>query len=280
MADEKPQPPPDGFVPGPPPKPVELPGEHIILNPQQLTYRNFSALSQKCSPILDEFAYNVGTQANPEPVHDFMFEADVEPLGGCGSVTFALNDGRDWVELEIPVNQSGRIASRRLDGQAKADLFEEGPERQLFGGRGYHIEMAFIDRRLSVAIYGEELFRAVDLPAARERGSVDRPFRLKAQGIEIKVNHVRLYRDLHFSRLGQNAQVGQSVRLGVDQMFVLGDNSSNSEDSRMWPEQGKVSLANVVGRPFLVHWPSRTARRPGSARTWQLPECERVWWLR
>lgn len=37
----------------------------------------------------------------------------------------------------------------------------------------------------------------------------------------------------------------------VGELFVLGDNRDNSDDSRYW---GNVPLANVIGEPLLIYW--------------------------
>lgn len=220
--------------------------------PKALTYRNFTFDSVKCSPIMDEYAYNAGGSARLEGVHDFMVELDVEIQAGWGTLTLGLFDGQDWAHVEIPVNQSGRISANRLSGKVRETLLEDGPERQLYDGRAYHLEMAFVDRRLSLALNGEEVFRAIDLSMAKGREAVERPFRVIAAGATVKLSHLRLYRDLHYSQHGQNAVAGRSVQLGMDEFFMLGDNSTNSEDSRMWPDQGRVPLANLMGSPFFV----------------------------
>jgi len=44
--------------------------------------------------------------------------------------------------------------------------------------------------------------------------------------------------------------------LGRGEYFMLGDNSSNSEDSRYWSIPG-VPERNILGRPLLLHQPSR-----------------------
>ncbi|MEZ5950240.1 MAG: S26 family signal peptidase [Planctomycetaceae bacterium] len=54
-------------------------------------------------------------------------------------------------------------------------------------------------------------------------------------------------------------QTGErTYRLGPDEYFVLGDNSAVSVDSRHWPE-GSVTRSLLIGRPVLLHLPSRRA---------------------
>lgn len=45
---------------------------------------------------------------------------------------------------------------------------------------------------------------------------------------------------------------GQTVHLGPDQFWAMGDNSYNSSDSRRW---GHVPRENLVGTGFVVYWP-------------------------
>lgn len=49
-----------------------------------------------------------------------------------------------------------------------------------------------------------------------------------------------------------NLSPGREFTVGTNQLFVLGDNTMNSLDSRMW---GDFSKSKVIGRSFFVYWP-------------------------
>ena len=55
-----------------------------------------------------------------------------------------------------------------------------------------------------------------------------------------------------------------STRLGAKQYFVLGDNRSESQDSR---DFGPVPRAAIFGRVFLIYWPLGRFGTPGYDKT-------------
>lgn len=46
-------------------------------------------------------------------------------------------------------------------------------------------------------------------------------------------------------------QAGQPIIIGKDQLFMMGDNRNNSQDSHVW---GFLDQSRVIGRAFLVFW--------------------------
>lgn len=250
--------------------------------PQRLKYRHFSLGDKKCQPILDEYAYNAGSQAAPEAVRDFLMECEVEIVEGKGSMVFGLSDGGDHVEVEVPLEAQGEWRLRTGPHSSNAATLKNPSQLQLLPGNHYHIVMALVDRRVSFRVNGRDAFVPLDLAPMARRDPVVRPLWFQAGGALVRLRHVRLFRDLHYSQAGSNAVRGRAVRLAEDQAFVLGDNSSNSEDSRHWPEQGAVPLESLVGRAFLVHVPGRAPARSGWPWSWplQLPHWQSVRWVK
>jgi signal peptidase I len=247
-----------------------------------LTYRNFSLDRGKVEPLLDEYAYNGGAPGPSEPVHDFMLECDLR-VQGTGKVALGITDGQDVLIAEIPVGRDGHVRLLQPPGMHLPP--EELPRRplatdfrRLQPGRTYHIELAFVDRRLTLAVDGVGVFSPVDLPRPRRRAPVPRPVTLGARGARAVFGNIRLYRDIHYTQAGRNGVHGKAVRLRTDQYFVMGDNSPNSEDSRFWPGDGLVPGRNLLGKPFMIHLPNRVLTQTPFGRCWhcQIPDWSRL----
>ncbi len=110
---------------------------------------------------------------------------------------------------------------------------------------------------------------------------VGRPAQLAALGTAVRIRNLRLYRDVHYTCRGRYAVGAEPVLLGVEQYFVLGDNSANSEDSRFWPPDA-VSESQLLGAAFLVHLPSQPCRWEfaGWSAECQVPDLGRIRWIR
>jgi signal peptidase I len=259
---------------------------------QTLTYHNIPRLAttpsgarsddsrSKYPPLCDEYAYNGGLVAGSEAVHDFLIEADVELLAGQGTFMLRLCDGEDWVEVALPVGRAGpvELQSWPAAGFARAVCRAGGEADSLLQpGRRHHVEMAFVDRRVNVSVDGRPVVEDADLPEPKSRSGVSRPVQFEAKGAALVLRNFRLHRDVHYTQSGNQAVGAEPVRLGVEQYFVLGDNSPNSQDSRFWP-QGAVSAGSILGPAFLVHLPSRPMRWQYAGGSWlcQLPDVERI----
>ena len=76
------------------------------------------------------------------------------------------------------------------------------------------------------------------------------------------IERLAVLRDLYYTTKGALG-TGSPVALGPDEIFVLGDNSADSDDSRVF---GPVRLEELAGRATRVVWPLTAARSLGQLR--------------
>jgi signal peptidase S26 family len=149
---------------------------------------------------------------------------------------------------------------------------------------------------LLLAVNGTELFGNLDLPSALDNGHRQPlseplalggrgPVSLGVRGLDAKVSHLRLFRDIHYS--GRNGKtvypnaITKAVELRPGEYFMLGDNSTNSYDSRCWKDP-VIREEYMVGKAFLVHMPTRLLewRQFGEKRALAVPDWSRMKLLR
>ena len=61
----------------------------------------------------------------------------------------------------------------------------------------------------------------------------------------------------YYNCSGKYGLAGQPVKVPLGHVFVLGDNSASSHDSRFW---GFVPEENIIGRAELIYWPFNRMR--------------------
>lgn len=129
--------------------------------------------------------------------------------------------------------------------------------------RWHHIAFSNVDDHLALDVDGRRVL-AVSYGSNTPLGGTDpRHHHLRprasfgGRGDRLRFGHVQLHRDLHYTERGTFG-VTEPVRLGPGEIFVLGDNSSESVDGREW---GAVSLEEVIGVPVAIPWPLASARR-------------------
>jgi signal peptidase I len=249
-----------------------------------LTYRHYDLDRDTERPITDWLAYNGRPPSNRDaPVHDFLFTCDLEILAGEGTLACRLGDGADTVRVEFPIGPDGKPAGVQLSRDG-GDTPTVAYGLRLEPGRTYRVEFAFADRRASLALDGSEVVPAIDLPAdaalVARRSPVSRPLQLGVRGVSVALRNLKLYRDAHYRAVGKSG-CDAPYQLAADEYFMLGDNSTNSSDSREWAVPG-VPERDFIGKPFLIHQPLKAARVTlnGQVRTFQTVDWSRLRWLR
>ena len=105
----------------------------------------------------------------------------------------------------------------------------------------------------------QAVYEANEQLPQRGARSLGHPVLLGGEGLVARFRRLRVLRDQHYVTVPGMRAVGEAVILGPDELFLLGDNSPQSTDSRD-PQFGRVSSRDVLGRPMAVLWPPSRMR--------------------
>ena len=237
----------------------------------------------------DEYAYNGLNEVTQRyRVRDLMLAMQIELHSGRGSLTWALSDGAQTFAVSLAA------------GERELRLFIDGVEEpeqrvQLSGSmwqRKRLVEMSLFDRQLLFALDGEVIFQRPLEPLvlpAKNGGDAAKtlvledalPVQFGARNLHVSVSDLTLYRDVYYTRGDGRHGVNEPYRLSSDEYFFLGDNSPVSLDSRSWTN-AVVRDHMLIGKPFLVHLPSRPGRVKLGSAEWHIrvPDWGRIRYIR
>jgi signal peptidase I len=233
----------------------------------------------------DDYAYNGLTEPNQRyRVRDLMLAMRIELHSGRGEVAWSLSDGAQTFEVRLVAGE--RELRLFVDGEEDAEL-----PVKLSGTlwkKPWLVEMSLFDRQLLFALDGEVIFQRPLEPLALpvKNGSAEtkdpsNPAKFGVRDLHVSVNDLTLYRDVYYTRGDGRHGVNEPHRLGPDEYFFLGDNSPVSLDSRSWVDN-VVNDNMLIGKPFLVHLPSRPGRVKLGSAEWHIrvPDWGRIRYIR
>jgi signal peptidase I len=170
-----------------------------------------------------------------------------------------------WIGAESDGKRRVRLLSYPVPGpelsEPESELLHElelevpaGVHEWVLGRVDGHVELWFDGQRVIDHRFGVPRRHPLDFfGEGRSRGP--RAW-LEVGGGGVALDGLRLWRDLHYTSRGELA-VREAFLLGPDEIFLLGDNSGSSRDSR---DYGPIGLEDLVGRPTHVVRPLEAAR--------------------
>ncbi len=257
--------------------------------------------------ITDFYAYNTGVSADnmsssrshdrfypgetPDQnwVGDLSLDCRLQTQGGEGEAILALVEGGCIFTCRIELSSGQASFSISRDPSFKATA--PTPVR---GAGSHHVEFANIDDELFLWVDGKPIeFEGRYGPLNNVVPTADdlRPARVGSRGAAIQVSDLRVRRDVYYTdpqldggaplfgasnffsepnHWGEFAHLpGVAYVLGEDEYLMLGDNSPQSKDSRLWLHRGAdgrqeyyVKRDLMIGKALYIYWPHSFDRLP------------------
>ena len=230
------------------------------------------------APLIDNYGYNPNEGgAVPNPVRDVMLSARVQWESGAGEFAIQLSDGSKNFTV---VFDASRREVRLLAGEGEEPVATGDWPTSLDKGAAT-IEVSLFDKQVIVAVNGQPLMEPWPFETPSGTPAPRSAVRFGSRGLDVRVDQLKLYRDVYYTSSRARHAVNRPYKLGDDDFFMLGDNSPVSHDSRRWDE-APVHRSLLLGKPFLVHLPSKPGRlRIGDHEMHlRLPDMERVRFLK
>lgn len=198
--------------------------------------------------ISDQNGYNNRSGSNE--MGDIKISFDVTPLKGSQSLEVVLEKNNDVFTAVISTNDANTKSYLK---KGENVVMEEDIHIQT--EQKHNIAFSNVDGIVSLSIDNKKVF-VFD----NDDGRVTeiRPFdtsRIRFGGTHVNTTFedIQIFHDIYYTNLSAGTWgTTQPIQLGEKDYFMMGDNSRNSNDSRVWKF---VPEKNIVGKAFFVFWP-------------------------
>jgi signal peptidase I len=267
-----------------------------LLPPSPGSWRDPENAEYTTALIRDFYAYNSERENNAAGenwVGDLAMECEAEIRSDSG-------------ELVLELVKGGRTFQARIDvASGDARLVIPGLEEYkpvavgVIDGPGtYQLRLANVDEQLWLFVDDELVqfdmattyeslgnYTEVTDPVRSPLGATDdSPAGIASVGADVRLSHLRIKRDVFYTRDHDNAPdpiseiqlVDDPVDDQKDQFFMLGDNSPSSKDGRLWGPFEAVDYVErrlLIGKAVYIYWPHSWPAKysiPLKLRSWRI----------
>jgi signal peptidase I len=201
--------------------------------------------------VSDQNGYN--NRSGRNEMGDIKISFDVTLVKGSQSLELVLEKNGDVFTARIPTTDTGEKSLLMKNGNI---VLEKDVHLQT--GQRHTIEFSNVDRVVSLSIDSNKVF-VFDY----DDGAIPDPHpfdtaKIRFGGMQANATfeNIKIFHDIYYTNLSAGTWgTTKPVQLGEKDYFMLGDNSRNSNDSRVWkfvPEE------NIVGKAFFIFWPPNT----------------------
>ena len=270
-------------------------------------------------------AYNITPNGRlsvrPLPVSDQRVSFVLEPVSPTGKLRIRLEKRERvfWATLDFG-GQVTLTESKEVPNEATPVLISN-KRAPLVPGKAVEVAFENLDYRVALYVRGEEVLATSDDPASdayygpdlhqlrRERVPPSVAPRIYGVGGDFEIAHLLVERDVYYYQVRDMPSgpphtlvsegwgtSDEPILLREDEFFMLGDNSTASQDSRLWfklgphlvdreeaCQLGTVPRDQLIGKAFFVYWPSghRLDWLPGPfSKIGLVPNVGRMRWIR
>jgi signal peptidase I len=195
-------------------------------------------------------------QTGKSPVRDLALTVEVELLSPQGKVVGMLGEVFDEFWFQLNAQGSGGGGACYHNEKSVPISSEAFPG--LESGRRYAISFMNVDNQIFLRVDGELIFEyAYAGHTGVQETDVTNQVVLGAEQARVLFKKIHIDRDIHYTTDQGRHAVDQDCVVPSGHYFFLGDNSGESEDSRIF---GPVPESDLVGRPFMIFYPLERIR--------------------
>ena len=202
---------------------------------------------------------------------DLMVRFDCNAANSQGRIGITLSKYETTYRAEVLFSTGTLIVTKQEKGKEPVEL--DGisiPVPRI--DRQTRVKFANVDHRLIFEYdstkWTHDLGRDLE-DAGPIREDIEPRVEIFGSG-KLTLSHIAIFRDIHYTepRPSSRATMDSPFILDEDEFFVLGDNSPNSEDGRLWNRRGRANKGlsdyrmgvvprdYLVGKALFVYWPS------------------------